>query len=56
MGGIDRGVDIESDDKPGEEIDEDDEVPADMVDEELCPVTSPHEVSLPYTVLWSFEG
>ncbi len=27
-----------------------------MVDEELCPVPSPHEVSLPYTVLWFFEG
>jgi hypothetical protein len=27
-----------------------------MVDEELCPVASPHEVSLPYTVLWFLEG
>ena len=41
MGGIDRRVDFVPDDKPGEEIDEDDEVPADMVDEQFCPVLSP---------------
>lgn len=50
MGGIDGGMDIVANDGAGEEIDEDNEVPPDMVDEQFRPVTSPHEVSLPYAV------
>jgi hypothetical protein len=50
MGGIDGGMDIITNDGAGEEIDEDNEIPADMVDEQFCPVAAPHEVLLPYAV------
>ena len=56
MGGIDGGMDIIPDDEPGEEINEDDKIPADMVDEEFCPVTSPHEIFLPNVVAWVPSG
>ncbi len=50
MGGVDGGVNVVSDKKTGKEIDEDDEVPADMVDAEFCPVASPHEILLPNAI------
>lgn len=50
MGGVDGGVNVVSDKKTGKEIDEDDEVPADMVDDEFCPVASPHEILLPNAI------
>lgn len=52
MGSIDGGVNVVGDNKTGEEIDEDDKVPADMVDEEFCPVASPHEILLPNAIAW----
>jgi hypothetical protein len=45
-----------TDNIPGEEIDEDDKIPADMVDKELCPVATPHEILLPNTVFGFLEG
>ncbi len=50
MGGIDGGMNVIPDYISGKEIDEDDEVPPDMVDKEFRPVAAPHEISLPYMV------
>ena len=56
MGSINGGMNVIPDDKPGEEIDEDDEVPPDIVDEQFRPVAAPHEISLPYVVAGFLQG
>ncbi len=47
VGGIDRGEYVVSNDIPGEKINEDDEIPPDMIDKQFCPVAPPHEISSP---------